>query len=153
MLRIVDQYHSTETTLLAVTDVLVTARASSLYSVLTLLDLSAAFDMANHQLTNSRFPPWLRLAFLGLPSLGLHPILQIDLTRSLGGGLSLLLISYSQESHRALYWGLCYFPSKHNRFNYRLLYTNKKRKLIWKSFLSLTYSSRKMHCSELGKLT
>ena len=39
-----------KTALLAVTDPLATARASSLFSVLMLLDLSAAFDMVNHQL-------------------------------------------------------------------------------------------------------
>ncbi|KAJ8353230.1 hypothetical protein SKAU_G00207970 [Synaphobranchus kaupii] len=42
--------HSTETALLAVTEALATARASSLSSVLILLDLSAAFDTVNQQL-------------------------------------------------------------------------------------------------------
>ncbi|KAJ8335100.1 hypothetical protein SKAU_G00407390 [Synaphobranchus kaupii] len=42
--------HSTETALLVVTEALATARASSLSSVLILLDLSAAFNMVNHKL-------------------------------------------------------------------------------------------------------
>uniref|UniRef100_A0A8C2WWG8 Zona pellucida-like domain containing 1b n=1 Tax=Cyclopterus lumpus TaxID=8103 RepID=A0A8C2WWG8_CYCLU len=42
--------HSTETTLLAVSEQLHTARAASLSSVLILLDLSAAFDTVNHQI-------------------------------------------------------------------------------------------------------
>ena len=42
--------HSTETALLAVSEALHTARASSLSSVLILLDLSAAFDTVNHQI-------------------------------------------------------------------------------------------------------
>ena len=45
--------HLTETAFLAVTDALATARASSLSSVLILLDLSAAFDKVNHQLLTS----------------------------------------------------------------------------------------------------
>uniref|UniRef100_A0A8C5B8I2 Reverse transcriptase domain-containing protein n=1 Tax=Gadus morhua TaxID=8049 RepID=A0A8C5B8I2_GADMO len=42
--------HSTETALLAVTESLCAARASSLSSVLILLDLSAAFDTVNQQI-------------------------------------------------------------------------------------------------------
>ena len=42
--------HSTETALLAVIEALHTAKASSLSSVLVLLDLSAAFDTVNHQI-------------------------------------------------------------------------------------------------------
>lgn len=42
--------HSTETALLAVSESLRAARASSLSSVLILLDLSAAFDTVNHQI-------------------------------------------------------------------------------------------------------
>ena len=42
--------HSPETTLLAVSEQLHTARAASLSSVLVLLDLSAAFDTVNHQI-------------------------------------------------------------------------------------------------------
>ena len=42
--------HSTETALLAVTESLRAARASSLSSVLILLNLSAAFDTVNHQI-------------------------------------------------------------------------------------------------------
>uniref|UniRef100_A0A8C5D126 Reverse transcriptase domain-containing protein n=1 Tax=Gadus morhua TaxID=8049 RepID=A0A8C5D126_GADMO len=42
--------HSTETALLAVTESLRAARASSLSMVLILLDLSAAFDTVNHQI-------------------------------------------------------------------------------------------------------
>ena len=42
--------HSTETALLTVTESLRAARASSLSSVLILLDLSAVFDMVNHQI-------------------------------------------------------------------------------------------------------
>ena len=42
--------HSTETALLAVSEKLHTAKAASLSSVITLLDLSAAFDTVNHQI-------------------------------------------------------------------------------------------------------
>ncbi len=42
--------HSTETTLLSVTEALRLARAASKSSVLILLDLSAAFDTVNHQI-------------------------------------------------------------------------------------------------------
>ena len=42
--------HSTETALLAVTESLRANRASSLSSVLIILDLSAAFDTVNHQI-------------------------------------------------------------------------------------------------------
>ncbi|KAM4614977.1 uncharacterized protein ACJ7VT_010207 [Polymixia lowei] len=42
--------HSTETALLSVTHALLTAKASSLSSVLVLLDLSAAFDTINHHI-------------------------------------------------------------------------------------------------------
>ncbi len=42
--------HSTETALLSVTEALRLARAASKSSVLILLDLSAAFDMVNHQI-------------------------------------------------------------------------------------------------------
>uniref|UniRef100_A0A674DE50 Reverse transcriptase domain-containing protein n=1 Tax=Salmo trutta TaxID=8032 RepID=A0A674DE50_SALTR len=42
--------HSTETTLLCVTEAFRTAKANSLSSALILLDLSAAFDTVNHQI-------------------------------------------------------------------------------------------------------
>ncbi|KAJ8345671.1 hypothetical protein SKAU_G00298640, partial [Synaphobranchus kaupii] len=65
--------HSTETALLAVTEALATARASSLSSVLILLDLSAAFDTVNHKLLISTLAEmgisgtalsWLRRGYL-----------------------------------------------------------------------------------------
>jgi hypothetical protein len=42
--------YSTDTTLLCVTEVLRSAKADSLSSVLILLDLSTAFDTVNHQI-------------------------------------------------------------------------------------------------------
>ena len=44
--------HSTETGLLAVSEQLLTVRAASLFSVLSLLDLLAAFDTVNHQISS-----------------------------------------------------------------------------------------------------
>ena len=65
-----------ETAHLAVTDALATARASFLSSVLILLDLSAAFDMVNHQLLTST------LAELGISGTALSWITSYLANRS-----------------------------------------------------------------------
>ncbi|KAJ8364809.1 hypothetical protein SKAU_G00136400 [Synaphobranchus kaupii] len=93
--------HSTETALLAVTEALVTARASSLSSVLILLDLSAVFDTVNHKLLISI------LAEMGISGTALSWFTSylIDPTKSPGRALSLHLIHFLQESRRDLYWG------------------------------------------------
>ncbi|KAJ8333439.1 hypothetical protein SKAU_G00414470 [Synaphobranchus kaupii] len=95
--------HSTEIALLAMTEALATARASSLSSVLILLYLSAAFDTVNHKLLIST------LAEMAISGTALSWFVSYltDPTKSPGRVPSLLPVPCLQESRRDLYWVLC----------------------------------------------